>query len=160
MGALGGLYRPTPQGYNGNLAGRGPSRQCLWPPSSPPTAGARRLVGPTDWSGTEPTGRVRRGRVLPAADYCSHNANDAGLVRGAWLQSRRLAGDHCSHSASYLVNGVWAPEEGPGRLLGAGLSGGRLPRVGLSWSRLLAVGRPASRPPEGGTSSWRLEGRS
>ena len=24
MGALGGLYRPTPKGYNGNPAGRGP----------------------------------------------------------------------------------------------------------------------------------------
>ena len=111
-GCLGGLYRPTPQGYNGNSTGRGPSRQCLWPPISPPTAGARRLVGPADWSGTELSGRVRRGRVLPAADYCSRASDDAGLVRGVWLQSRRLVGDHCSHTVSHLVNGTLALGEG------------------------------------------------
>jgi len=111
MGALGGLYRPTPQGYNGNPAGRGPSRQCLRPPSSPPTVGARRLVGPADWLGTEPTGRVRRGRVLPAADYCSRASNDAGLIMESWQQPRRLAGDHYCHSPSHLINGAWAPGE-------------------------------------------------
>ena len=42
----------------------------------------RRLLGPADWLGTEPTGRVRRGRVLPAADYCSRASDDAGLCRG------------------------------------------------------------------------------
>ena len=113
MGAQGGLYRSTPQGYNGNPAGRGPSRQSLWPPSYPPTPGARRLVGPADWLGTEPTGRVRRGRVLPAVDYCSRASNDAGSVMGSWRQLRRLAGDHCGHSLSHLVNGAWDPWEGP-----------------------------------------------
>ena len=48
MGALGGLYRPPPQGYIGTLPGVGPGCQCLWPPASPPAAGARRLVGPTN----------------------------------------------------------------------------------------------------------------
>lgn len=47
MGALGGLYRPAPRGYNGNWSGVGHSRQYLWSPASPPTVGARRLVGPT-----------------------------------------------------------------------------------------------------------------
>ena len=90
--------------------GVGPVCQSLWSPASPPTAGARCLVGPADWSGMEPTGRPRRSQVLPAADYYRRDANDACLVRGAWLQSRRLAGDHCSHSASYLVNNdAWAP---------------------------------------------------
>ena len=46
MGVPGGLYRPTPWEYNGNPAGHGPSRLSLRPPSPPPTAGARRLVGP------------------------------------------------------------------------------------------------------------------
>ena len=116
--------------------GVGPGCQSLWSPASPPTIWACRLVGTADWSGTEPTGSSCRSRVLPAADYCSRNANDACLVRGAWLQSRRLAGDHCSHSASYLVDGAWAPEEGSGRLLGAGLPRVRLvcpqPSSGLS----------------------------
>ena len=92
--------------------GVGPGCQCLWSPASPPAAGARRLVGPADWSGTEPTGRPRRSRVLSAADHCSRDANDAGSVRGAWLQPRRLAGDYCSHSASRLVNGAWVPRKG------------------------------------------------
>ena len=71
-----------------------------------------RLLGPADWLGTELTGRVLRGRVLPAADYCSHASNDAGFVMGSWLQSCRLADDYCSHSPSRLVNGAWDPWEG------------------------------------------------
>ena len=43
-----------------------------------------RLLGPADWLDTEPTGRVRRGRVLPAADYCSHASDDVGLVMESW----------------------------------------------------------------------------
>ena len=73
----------------------------------------RRLVGPADWLGTEPTGRVRRGRVLPAADYCSRASDDAGLVMESWQQPRHLAGDHYCHSPSHLVNGAWAPGEEP-----------------------------------------------
>ena len=61
----------------------------------------------------EPTGRVRRGQVLPAADYCSRASNDAGSVMGSWQQPRRLAGDHYCHSLSRLVNGAWGPWEGP-----------------------------------------------
>ena len=67
-------------------------------------------MGPADWSGTEPTGRVHRGRVLPAADYCSRASDDAGLIMESW-QYRRLAGDHYCHSPSHLVNGAWAPGE-------------------------------------------------
>ena len=52
MGAPGGLYRPTPRGYNGNPSGRGaqPSVTALagfcagcW---GPPTGGSRRLPAP------------------------------------------------------------------------------------------------------------------
>ena len=46
MGTLGGLYRPTPRGTMVIQLGVGPSRLCLRPPASPPTGGARRLVGP------------------------------------------------------------------------------------------------------------------
>ena len=92
--------------------GVGPGCQCLWSPASPPAAGARRLVGPAAWSGTEPTSRSRLLRVLSAADHYIHNANDAGLVGEAWLQSRRLVGDHCCHFVSHLVYGVWGPREG------------------------------------------------
>ena len=76
--------------------GVGPGRQCLCSQASPPTAGARRLLG------MEPTGRIRRGRVLPAADYCSRAPDDASLVMGSWQQPRHLAGDHCGHSPSLL----------------------------------------------------------
>ena len=109
MGALGGLYRPTPRGTMVILPGVGPGCQSLWSPASPPTVGARRLVGLAGWSGTEPTGRLRRSRVLLTVDYYSRAANDECSVGEVWLQSRRLVGDHCSHSASYLVNGAWAP---------------------------------------------------
>ena len=46
----------------------------------------RQLLGPADWLGTEPTGRVCRRRVFPTADYCSRASNDAGLVMGLWQQ--------------------------------------------------------------------------
>ena len=68
-------------------------------------------------------------------------------------------GLHCSLTLSCLLNGGADFEGAMGRLLGAGLSGGRLLGVGPSWSRLpehgrlLAVGHSASRPPEGGASS-------
>ena len=101
-----------PRGIMVIWPGVGPDCQCLWWPASPPAAGARRLVGPADWSGTEPTGRRRRSRVLSAADLCSCDTNDTGLVRGSWLQLRPLAGDYCSHSASRLVNGAWVPRKG------------------------------------------------
>ena len=72
-----------------------------------------RLLGPADWLGTEPTGRVRRGRVLPAVDYYSRASNDVGSVMGSWQQLHRLAGDHYGHSLSRLVNGARGPWEGP-----------------------------------------------
>ena len=112
MGALGVYIGLTPQGYNGKPTGCMAQPSVSSPQASLPTAGARRLVGPADWSGTEPTGRTRRLRVLPAADYCSRASNDAGLVMGSWLQPCYLAGDYCSHFPSRLVNGAWDPWEG------------------------------------------------
>ena len=80
MGALGVYIGLPPRGTMVIWMAVGPGCQCHWSPASPPAAGARRLVGPADWSGTEPTGRLRRLRVWSAADYCSRNANDAYLV--------------------------------------------------------------------------------
>ena len=123
MGALGGLYRPTPQGYIGNLPGVGPGCQCLWSPASPLAAGARRLVGP---AGCLVLGR----QAAPAA--CGSGlllSTVAMLVMmhalsgEVWLQYRRLAGDHCSHSPSLLVNGAQTLRGRGGRLL----EGGPLP---------------------------------
>ena len=80
MGAPGGLYRPTPQGYNGNLAGRGsqPSVSALAGFSAghwgPPTGGSRRL--PASW----PTGRPHRLGALSAAGYCCLASDDEGFV--------------------------------------------------------------------------------
>ena len=31
----------------------------------------------------------------------------------SWRQLRRLAGDHCGHYLSRLINGAWGPWEGP-----------------------------------------------
>ena len=80
MGVPGGLYRPTPQGYNGNPAGRGsqPSVSMLAGFSAghwgPPTGGSRRL--PASW----PTGRPHRLGALSAAGYCCLASDDEGFV--------------------------------------------------------------------------------
>ena len=55
MGAPGGLYRPTPRGYNGNPTGRGAQ------PSVPPTSDFS-----ADWWGP-PTGLVRSRQATSAA---------------------------------------------------------------------------------------------
>ena len=76
MGVLGGLYKPTPRGYNGNPAGRGAQLSVTtlagfsagwW---VPPAGGSRRLPAP--WS----TGRP----------HCQ------GLV-GGWLLLVNLGGE-------------------------------------------------------------------
>ena len=69
MGVLGGLYRPTPQGYNSNPAGRGSQ------PSVSVFAGfstghwARRLVGPAGFLVDRPApplgGLAGGGLLLP-----------------------------------------------------------------------------------------------
>ena len=74
-GCPGGLYRPTPQGYNGNLAG--------WEDPAVSVCGRRllhRLLGLADWSGAEPTGRLHRLRVWSAAGYCSLAPDDVGFA--------------------------------------------------------------------------------
>ena len=79
MGVLWGLYRPTPQGYNGNLAMRGPQPSVSmlagfsadrW---GPPTGGPRHL--PAFWS----IGRSHRSRVLSEAGYCCLAFGDEGF---------------------------------------------------------------------------------
>ena len=74
-----------------------PGCQCLQPSASPPTIGACRLVGHADW--------------LVAAHF-SRAVNDEGLVISSWLQSRRLAGDHYSHTWSHQLNGMLTSVQG------------------------------------------------
>ena len=107
MGALGVYIGLPPRGTMAIRLDAGPAISA---------SGLRllhRLVGPADWLGREPTGRVRRGRVLPAADYCSRASDGAGLVMESWQQPRRLAGVHYCHSPSHLINDVWALREEP-----------------------------------------------
>ena len=112
MGALGGLYRPTPQGYNGNPAGRGsqPSVSVFAGFSAghwgPPTGGSRRL--PASWS----TGRPHRLGVLSAAGYCCLAPDDEGFVEVSVATVCRLAGPHCSLTSSCLLNVAHVSREG------------------------------------------------
>ena len=140
MGALGGLYRPTPRGTMVIRLDTGPAV------SASGLRLLRRLVGPADWPGTEPTGRVRRGRVLPVVDYCSRASNDARWVMGLWRQPSRLAGDHYCRSPSHLVNGTWAPREEPADSRGPTPDGSDLWRtchlLGSRWLVRPAAPRP------------------
>ena len=80
MGVPGDLYRPTPQGYNGNPAGRGsqPSVSVFAGFSAdrwgPPIGGSRRLLA--SW----PTNRPHRLGVLSGAGYCCLASDDEGFV--------------------------------------------------------------------------------
>ena len=106
MGAPGGLYRPTPQGYNGNPAGRGsqPSVSVFAGFSAdwwvPPAAGF--LV---DRPAPPP-------RVLSAAAYCSRASDDEGFVEVSVATVIRIGGYHCSLTSSCLLNGAPASRKG------------------------------------------------
>ena len=102
MGAPGGLYRPAPQGYNGNPDGRG----------SQPSVSQAAVFSADCWG--SPTGGPRR-----QVRYCSRASDDTCLVMGSWQQCRRLTDDHCRHSLSCPVNGVRGPWEGPADSRGA-----------------------------------------
>ena len=112
MGVLGGLYRPTPQGYNGNPAGHGsqPSVSVLAGFSAghwgPPTGGSRRL--PASW----PTGRPHRLGVSSVAGYCNLAPDDEGFVEVSVATVGRLGGYHCSFTSSCLLNGAPASRKG------------------------------------------------
>ena len=124
MGVLGGLYRPTPRGYNGNPAGRGaqPSVTTLagfcagcW---GPPAAGS--LVDR----------QAPLSKALSVAGYCCLNLVTRASPRWAWLQCRRPAGDRCSLTACCLLNGASSSREVASRLWGVGSILGRL---GEAW---------------------------
>src|SRR3954469_16777981 len=95
MGAPGSLYRPTPRGYNGNLAWRGSQLSVSLAAVFSADSWGPPPVDPVDEPG-----------------HCSHASDDVGLVMGSWQQCRRPVGDHCGHSPSHLVNGVRDPWEG------------------------------------------------
>ena len=152
MGALGGLYRPTPQGYNGNLAGCGsqPSVSMLAGFSAghwgPPTGGSRRL--PASWPARQP----HRMGALSVARYCGLASDDEGFVEVSVATVGRLGGSHCSLTSSCLLNGAPASRKGV-----AGFWGPATPLA--DWERLgrphasLWLRRPAARGPYG-SLSW------
>ena len=120
MGAPGGLYRPTPRGYNGNPTGvrSQPSVSTLAGFSAgcwvPPAAGylVYRPVPPP--------------RVLSAAAYCSRASDDEGFVKVSVATVSRLGGYHCSLTSSCLLNGASSSRGEASRLRGAGPVSGRL----------------------------------
>ena len=140
MGAPGGLYRHTPQGYNSNPAVRGsqPSVSVFAGFSAgrwgPPTGGSRRL--PASWS----TGRPHCLGVLSAAAYCSLVPDDEGFVEVSVATVCRLVGSHCSLTSSCLLNVAHVSREGSSRLLGAGYAPGRLGEAGPPSCLSLAEG--------------------
>ena len=120
MGVPGGLYRPTPRGYNGNPAG-------LWSqPSVSTLAGfsAGCWVPPAaGYSVDRPAPPLR---VLSAAAYCSRASDDEGFVEVNVTTVIRIGGHHCSLTSSCLLNEAHVSREGGSRLLGAGHTPGRL----------------------------------
>ena len=101
MGAPGGLYRPTPRGYNGNPTGNWPQLSVSTPAGSsagcwvPPAAGYS-----VDRPAPPP-------RVLSAAAYCSRASDDEGFVEVSVATVIRVGGYHCSLASSCLLK--WAP---------------------------------------------------
>ena len=150
MGVPGGLYRPTPQGYNGNPAGRGsqPSVSMLAGFSAghwgPPTGGSRRL--PASW----PTGQPHRLGALSAAGYCCLAPDDEGFVEGSVATVLPPCGLSRSLTLSCLLNDAHVSREGGSRLLGAGYAPGRLGEAGPPSCLSLAKGAAARGP------YWRL----
>ena len=106
MGAPGDLYRPTPRGTMVIRLGAGPSRRSHRPPSSPPTAGARRLAGPAGESGTVAvllmTQAWALGRGNSAAVYRAITVITPHLV---WLMARGTRGRGWPTPGSRLPRG-------------------------------------------------------
>ena len=150
MGAPGGLYRPTPRGYNCNPAGRGSQSSASalagfsaghW---GPPTGGSRRLLA--SWS----TGRPHCLGVLSAAAYCSLVPDDEGFVEVSVATVCRLEGSHCSLTSSCLLNVAHASREGVAGFWGPATPLADWGRPGRLRASLWLKG-PAARGPD-----WRL----
>ena len=121
MGFLGVYIGLPPRGTMVIRLGAGPSRLSLRPSSSPPTAGARRLVGPADRPSTV--------AVLPMTRAWSWGrGNSAAAWRTITVAIPRL---------------VWLMACGA-RGRGRPTPGGRLPRVRLQGA-LTVFGSPADR---------------
>ena len=146
MGAPGGLYRPTPRGYNGNPTG-------IWSQSSvsmlagfsagcwvPPAAGYS-----VDRPAPPP-------RVLSAAAYCSLASDDEGFVEVSVAIVGRLGGSHCSLTSSCLLNGAPASRKGVAGFWGPATPLADWERPGRLHASLWLKG-PAARGPYG-SLSW------
>ena len=106
MGAPGGLYRPTPRGYNGNPTGNWPQPSV----STPAGSSAGYWVPPaTGYSVGRPAPPPR---VLSAAAYCSRASDDEGFVEVSVPTVIRIGGYHCSLTSSCLLNGAPASRKG------------------------------------------------
>ena len=146
MGAPGGLYRPTPRGYNGNPTGSWsqPSVSMLVDFSAgcwvPPAAGY--LV---DRPAPPP-------RVLSAAAYCSLASDDEGFVEVSVATVGRLGGSHCSLTSSCLLNVAHVSREGVASSRGPATPLADWGRPGRLRASLWLKG-PAARGPYG-SRSW------
>ena len=150
MGVPGGLYRPTPRGYNCNPAGRWSQLSVSilagfsaghW---GPPTGGSCRL--PASWS----TGRPHRLWVLSAAASCSLILDDEAFVEVSVATVCRLEGSHCSLTSSCLLNVAHASREGVAGFWGPATPLADWGRPGRLHASLWLKG-PAARGPY-----WRL----
>ena len=106
MGAPGGLYRPTPRGYNGNPTGNWPQPSVSMP--------AGFSVGwwvplAADYLVDRPAPPPR---ALSAAAYCSRASDDEGFVEVSVATVIRVGGYHCSLTSSCLLNGAPASRKG------------------------------------------------
>jgi len=106
MDAPGGLYRPTPRGYNGNPTGTWPQ-----PPVSTPAGFSVGCWVPPA-AGSSVARPAPLPRVLSAAAYCSRASDDEGFVEVSMATVGRLGGYHCSLTSSCLLNGAPASRKG------------------------------------------------
>ena len=123
MGAAGGLYRPTPWGYNSNPAGRGSQPSVSQAAVLPAGFWARRLVGPADMLDTVAALLMTQARSLGRGNSAAvYRAITVAIPHPIWLMARGALG-------------------GVGRL-----QGGRLPQICLRGAQA-AFGPPTDRRP-------------
>ena len=125
MGAPGGLYRPTPRGYNGNPTGRG----------SQPSVSHAAVLTAGFWG--PPTGGSRG-----QAEHCA-----ALLMTQAWSLGRGNSAAVYRAITVAIPHLIWLMARGARGGVGR-LQGGRLPQVRLRGTQA-TFGPPTDRRPRG-----------